>query len=84
MQIPEELLEKWKVLRSHGDSEKIFELYKGRLKTKEALISSISRAFNDPQHKCPDNLFIALRDFYSQKERDLYGKLSPSPGSSPG
>ena len=84
MQIPEELLDKWKVLRSYGDNEKIFEIYKGDINSKRALISSISRVLKDPQHRCPDSLFIALRDFYSQKEHDLYGKLSPSPGSSPG
>jgi hypothetical protein len=66
MQIPDELIEKWKTLRSTGDDEAIGK----KLKRSAASISTaVWRAFREK--KCGDQLFKALRDFYAKKESDL-------------
>lgn len=59
MQIPEELLNKWKSLRSHGDNTKIAE-------QKGVTIVDVSRAFT--YGECSDDTFKAIADFYKEKE----------------
>lgn len=69
MQIPEELLTRWKQLRSYGDNEGIIALLEKPMK-KTVLISYISRCFKDKV--CSDNVFKALETFYREKEERLF------------
>lgn len=69
MQIPMELLNKWKGLRSRGDNEKINALLDKPL-TDPVAMSIFSRAFN--RGRCPDHIFKVLYQFYTQKEADLF------------
>lgn len=58
MQIPEELLNKWKALRSEEDTEKIAE-------KAETTSQTIRNAFN--WGKCSDKVFTAMAAFYTAK-----------------
>lgn len=58
--IPEEELETWKKLRSHGDGQ---EIMKG---SPEIKANDITRAFK--LGKCGENVYRALSDFYKKKE----------------
>jgi hypothetical protein len=66
MQIPEELIEKWKSLRSTGDDEAIGKKLK---RTAASISTAVWRAFKEK--KCGDKLFKAMRDYYAKKESDL-------------
>lgn len=59
MKIPEELLDKWKSLRSHGDNTKIAE-------QGNASVVDVSRAFT--YGECSDDTFKAIADFYKEKD----------------
>lgn len=69
MQIPMELLNKWKGLRSRGDNEKMNTLLENPLAPKVA-ITVFGRAFN--KGTCPDHIFKVLNQFYTAKENDLF------------
>ncbi len=58
MQIPEELLSKWKALRSQDDTEKIAEDAKTTSQT-------IRNAFN--WGKCSDEVFKCMAAYYENK-----------------
>jgi len=58
MQIPENILEKWKALRSSGDNKKIAELGKVSLVT-------VSTAFN--KGECSEELLEVMGKFYNKK-----------------
>jgi hypothetical protein len=72
MQIPKELLEKWKSLRSRGDTAGILQIMGLKPDKKDSVISAISRTFKDERRRCPDHLFMALRTFYEGKEKKLF------------
>lgn len=59
MEIPKELIEKWKVLRSPGDSEKM----SGRLLGSAP--ETFNRAFRE--NKCRDEVFKIMAEFYEEK-----------------
>lgn len=62
MKISEKILEKWKTLRSEGDSEKI------------AIAASVSRATIQTALRtgnCNDKVFIAIAAFYQEKVNKL-------------
>lgn len=59
MKIPEELLNKWKSLRSHGDNTRIAE-------KKNVTVVDVSRAFTFGE--CSDDTFKAIAEFYKEKE----------------
>lgn len=59
MKIPDDLFEKWKMLRSHGDGKKIAE-------QKGINIMDVSRAFT--LQECSDQTFKAIADFYEAKK----------------
>lgn len=60
MKVPEELMTKWKNLRSHGDGRKIADA------SDDVNEVDISRAFNTGE--CSDEVFHAIADFYQEKE----------------
>lgn len=60
MQVPDELMKKWKALRTHGDGRKIADRNQGITEM------DISRAFN--QGDCRDEVFNAIAGFYKEKE----------------
>jgi hypothetical protein len=62
MKIPQELLNNWKGLRTHGDNTKIAEKY-GTTKMQ------ITRAFKG--RSVPDEVFEAIQKFYTDKENRL-------------
>lgn len=66
MRISDELIEKWKALRSTGDDAAI-GLKLGR--SAASISTAIWRAFK--QKRCGDNLFEAIRDHYAEKETRL-------------
>jgi hypothetical protein len=69
MTIPQELLNKWKGLRSRGDNDKINALLEKPLDEQSA-ITVFGRAFN--KGSCPDHIFKVLNQFYTEKEADLF------------
>lgn len=62
MVIPQELLEKWKVLRSEGDPEKIAQSMPEDTRVSD---ESIRRAYT--HGKCNDDVFKAMADYYEEK-----------------
>jgi hypothetical protein len=69
MQIPMELLNKWKGLRSRGDNKKLNALLEKPMDEESAIIV-FGRAFNKSQ--CPDHIFKVLNQFYTAKELELF------------
>ena len=69
MQIPDELLVKWKSLRSRGDNEKLNAMLEKPLERQTA-ITTFARAFS--RGYCPDDVFRVLNKFYTSKEADLF------------
>jgi hypothetical protein len=61
MVIPQELMEKWKVLRSPGDAAKISE------QIGDCSEETINRAFREG--KCSDEVFKGIADFYDAKAK---------------
>lgn len=59
MQIPDELLKKWNVLRSPGDSERMSEKLEG------SAGETFNRAFREG--KCRDEVFKIMAEFYEEK-----------------
>lgn len=59
MVIPKKLLEKWKVLKSPGDSEKMSEQLPG------SAAETFNRAFREG--KCRDDVFQVMGNFYENK-----------------
>lgn len=64
MKIPTELLEKWQVLRSAGDSQKIIDTMETKVSD-----STISNAFKTGQ--CSDELFEAMAEYYQGKKERI-------------
>jgi hypothetical protein len=64
MKIPNELIEKWKPLRSRGDNKRISEEYPW------ASAMAVGRAIEG--RECSDDTFMAIRDFYAAKEAKLF------------
>lgn len=62
MKIPEEIFNKWKDLRSHGDGKKI-------AKTGGISEMDVSRAFNTQE--CSDEVFTVIASFYRKKEASV-------------
>lgn len=63
MNVPEELMKKWKELRSHGDGKKIAE------QNPAVNDMDVSRAFTTGA--CPDDVFEIIADFYKKKEEKV-------------
>lgn len=61
MEIPKELMEKWKVLRSPGDADKMAESLNG------SAGETFNRAFREG--KCRDEVFKIMADFYEEKAK---------------
>ncbi len=59
MNIPEDLMEKWKVLRSPGDTSKMAEKMEG------GYTEIFNRAFREG--KCNDDVFKIMAEFYDEK-----------------
>jgi hypothetical protein len=59
MEIPKELIGKWKVLRSKGDSDKMVEKVPG------SAAETFNRAFREG--RCRDEVFKAMAEFYEEK-----------------
>lgn len=62
MEIPKELLDKWKLLRSHGDTEKIAS---GMAEAVRVSDETIRRAFQTGQ--CNEDVFKAIASFYEER-----------------
>lgn len=62
MEIPKEILEKWKQLRSHGDTEKIASSMPEDVKVSD---ETIRRVFTSGQ--CNDDVFKAMATFYEER-----------------
>lgn len=69
MQIPMELLNKWKGLRSRGDNDKLNKLLEKPLDPESAIVV-FGRAFH--KGTCPDHIFKVLNQFYTAKELELF------------
>lgn len=63
MKIPQELLDKWSTLRSHGDGVKIADRSAGVTQY------DVSRAFNTGE--CSDLIFHSIAGFYKEKEEKV-------------
>lgn len=63
MILPKELIEKWQVLRSPGDTSKMAEKLDGTDK------EIFNRAFREG--KCNDDVFQVMAEFYKQKEEKI-------------
>lgn len=59
MIIPEKLMQKWKVLKSKGDGEKLAERLAG------TAAETFNRAFREG--KCRDEVFAIMAEFYEEK-----------------
>lgn len=59
MVIPKKLIDKWQVLRSPGDSEKMADRLEG------SAAETFNRAFREG--KCRDEVFKVMADFYNEK-----------------
>lgn len=59
MVIPEKLMNKWKVLRSKGDSKKMSERLEGTAP------ETFNRAFREGE--CRDEVFEVMASFYEEK-----------------
>jgi hypothetical protein len=75
MQIPMEMLNKWKGLRSRGDNKRINLLFEKPLEANN-LIATIARAFN--RGYAPDHVFKAMNQFYTAKEAELFPPAKPT------
>lgn len=62
MEVPKELLEKWKVLRSTGDPQ---EIVASMPEGQRVVEQTIRNVFSDG--KCSDEVFDAMADFYQKK-----------------
>lgn len=62
MEIPKEILDKWAVLRSPGDAEKIAS---GMPEDERVSDETVRRVYKDG--KCNDQVFKAMAEFYEQK-----------------
>lgn len=62
MEIPKEILNKWAVLRSPGDAEKIAA---GMPDDERVSDETVRRVYKDG--KCNDQVFKAMAEFYEQK-----------------
>jgi hypothetical protein len=63
MQIPEDVLKKWKALRSYGDNRKIAEKCDGVIEM------DVTRAFT--KGECSDTVFVAIAGFYKEREETV-------------
>ncbi len=68
MEIPVDLFEKWKVLRSPGDVKELIKLLEG------SNYQSFNRAFRDG--KCSDSVFDTMNTFYEKKAEKLKSVLN--------
>jgi len=62
MEVPKELLEKWKHLRAHGDTEKIASNMPDDVRVSD---ETIRRVFT--QGQCNDDVFKAMAAFYEER-----------------
>jgi hypothetical protein len=62
MEVPKELLEKWKQLRAHGDTEKIASSMPEETRVSD---ETIRRVFS--QGQCNDDVFKAMASFYEER-----------------
>jgi len=62
MEIPIQILDSWKKLRSHGDGKKIVKANSGKIGEID-----ITRAFKNG--KCSDDVFEIIGNFYKEKEQ---------------
>ena len=62
MEIPKEILDKWSVLRSPGDAEKIAASMMENIRVSD---ETIRRVYKDG--KCNDEVFKAMAEFYESK-----------------
>lgn len=69
MEIPIQILDSWKKLRSHGDGKKIVEANPNKIGEID-----ITRAFK--RGKCSDDVFEIIGKFYKEKEQRI-GKYMP-------
>jgi hypothetical protein len=67
MEIPAKLLNKWKVLRSPGDADKMVEKLPG------SAAETFNRAFRE--EKCRDEVFKVMAEFYEEKEKVIKAYL---------
>jgi hypothetical protein len=61
MKIPQRLIDKWKVLKSPGDAEKMAENLEG------SAAETFNRAFREG--KCRDEVFAVMAKFYEEKAK---------------
>lgn len=66
MEIPKELLEKWKALRAHGDPKEIIALMPAEQRVSE---QTIRVAFNEGQ--CSEPVFLAMAEFYKKRAETI-------------
>ncbi len=62
MEIPKDILEKWKALKATGDPKKIVESMPDN---ERVVIQTIHNAFNDGH--CSEAVFKAMGDFYKKR-----------------
>jgi len=62
MELPKEILEKWKQLRSHGDTEKIASSMPEEVRVSD---ETIRRVFTNGQ--CNEDVFKAMAAFYEER-----------------
>lgn len=62
MEVPQEILAKWKQLRTHGDAEKIAQTMPEATRVSD---ETIRRVFVNGQ--CNDDVFKAIADFYEAR-----------------
>ena len=68
MKIPDDLMKKWKALRSYGDNKRIVEKSEGIIEM------DITRAFN--KGECSDTVFVAIAGFYKEREETVKPYMS--------
>jgi len=71
MQVPKEIINKWKILRSHGDNKRIIAST-----TDSVYPQQIARVFEIGSG--PDRVVNALQKFYAQKEKNFPEIVSQS------
>jgi hypothetical protein len=69
MKIPQQILEKWKALRSSGDSARILERMEGEVISDE----TINRAIRTGN--CNPEVFKAIADYYEEKAKMIAAYL---------
>lgn len=74
MEVPKELMDKWKALRSAGDPQ---EIVASMPEENRVVDQTIRNVFSES--KCSDEVFDAMAEYYRKKEEKIKQYIMPAP-----